>query len=287
MWDQIVLGNQLAQSICSCDLPSDSEKDAALVKTTQMVADEILEDPTLSWLEKVLKIAIYSRESGFGNCQEKAFFAFALMLNQAQNPDNLIRSLRLATFSNHFILIVNEQFLMDPWLNLAFPISTNNPQEEIRYVFKGFGALIDYFSINENSQCFTHQVRTGNTTQRDIKSEHDMEKCVLLFSQHADLLDLGIKSEEKALISPVKKKKYTSDKNQEIVAIEDTLLPKAEPIDPPFTDKTSDETDDFLEQFERENILNNHTFFSSSTKETTNDSATCYSNQQSSSTFDF
>lgn len=158
LWELILLGNQLAQNISSCDLPTDNEDDASLVKLTQIFADETLERTDLTWLNKILKIALYSRGSGFGNCQEKAFFAFALLLHQAQKPESLIHSLRLATFNNHFILIVNERFLMDPWLNLAFPLSKGNQQLEIGYVFEGFGRLVNYFSINQEGQCFTHAV---------------------------------------------------------------------------------------------------------------------------------
>lgn len=213
LWELILLGNQLAQNISSCDLPTDNEDDASLVKLTQIFADETLERTDLTWLNKILKIALYSRGSGFGNCQEKAFFAFALLLHQAQKPESLIHSLRLATFNNHFILIVNEQFLMDPWLNLAFPLSKGNQQLEIGYVFEGFGRLVNYFSINQEGQCFTHAVREGDTTERDLSSEKDMANCIHSLLDHRDYFDLSIVS-EREIHTKTKRRKYETQEQE-------------------------------------------------------------------------
>ncbi|HDV5709302.1 TPA: Dot/Icm T4SS effector Ceg10 [Legionella pneumophila] len=264
LWELILLGNQLAQNISSCDLPTDNEDDASLVKLTQIFADETLERTDLTWLNKILKIALYSRGSGFGNCQEKAFFAFALLLHQAQKPESLIHSLRLATFNNHFILIVNEQFLMDPWLNLAFPLSKGNQQLEIGYVFEGFGRLVNYFSINQEGQCFTHAVREGVTTERDPSSEKDMANCIHSLLDHRDYFDLSIVS-EREIHTNTKRRKY---ENQEQEVPQPRQETSNQPTETVYTDSSHNTwnnegaADDFLEHFEQTHPVYNPGFFS-------------------------
>ncbi|AMP88454.1 Ceg14 family Dot/Icm T4SS effector [Legionella pneumophila] len=264
LWELILLGNQLAQNISSCDLPTDNEDDASLVKLTQIFADETLERTDLTWLNKILKIALYSRGSGFGNCQEKAFFVFALLLHQAQKPESLIHSLRLATFNNHFILIVNEQFLMDPWLNLAFPLSKGNQQLEIGYVFEGFGRLVNYFSINQEGQCFTHAVRVGGTTERDSSSEKDMPTCIHLLLSHRDYFDLSIVS-ERDIDTKTKRRKYEHQDQGMSQNKQETSNQSIEPVNIDSNHTTWDNertTDDFLEQFEQTHPIYNPGFFS-------------------------
>ncbi|HAU1605151.1 TPA: Dot/Icm T4SS effector Ceg10 [Legionella pneumophila] len=264
LWELILLGNQLAQNISSCDLPTDNEDDASLVKLTQIFADETLERTDLTWLNKILKIALYSRGSGFGNCQEKAFFAFALLLHQAQKPESLIHSLRLATFNNHFILIVNEQFLMDPWLNLAFPLSKGNQQLEIAYVFEGFGRLVNYFSINQEGQCFTHAVREGGTTERDPSSEKDMANCIHSLLDHRDYFDLSIVS-EREIHTNTKRRKYEHQEQEVPQPRQETANQSTETVNIDSNHNTWDNkqtADDFLEQFEQTHPVYNPAFFS-------------------------
>ncbi|MBL7481352.1 Ceg14 family Dot/Icm T4SS effector [Legionella bononiensis] len=184
VWNMIVAVNQLAQEICSSDLPTDNEEDAVLVKLTQDSADSILNNRRISWLRKILDIALLTKQSGFGNCQEKAFFGFAALVLESQNMNSLIHTLRLATFKNHFIVIVNEQILMDPWLNLAFPLDDENLQNNIDYVFSGFGQLIDYFTFKTNGDCFTHEVIEGKISELDSKSMTDMSPCLNLLAQN-------------------------------------------------------------------------------------------------------
>ncbi|KTD52846.1 Ceg14 family Dot/Icm T4SS effector [Legionella quateirensis] len=184
VWDIIVALNQLAQDICSSDLPTDNEEDAVLVKLTQDSADNILNNQNISWLRKILEIAILTKQSGFGNCQEKAFFGFAALVLESQKVNSLIHTLRLATFKNHFIVIVNEQILMDPWLNLAFPLDAENLEQNIDYVFAGFGQLIDYFTFQANGNCVTHEVIEGKLSNLDTKSMTDMPNCYNLLVQN-------------------------------------------------------------------------------------------------------
>lgn len=264
LWELILLGNQLAQDISSCDLPTDNEEDASLIKLTQIFADETLERTDLTWLNKILKIALYSRESGFGNCQEKAFFAFALMLHLAQKSGDLIHTLRLATFNNHFILIVNERFLMDPWLNLAFPLSKGNQQLEIAYVFEGFGPLVNYFSINPEGQCFTHVVRVGGTTERDPSSEKDMPNCIHSLHSHRDYFDLSIVL-QRDIHPETKRRKYEHQKQEMSQHKQETSNQSTQPVNRNSNRTTSDNegtADDFLEQFEQAHPVYNPGFFS-------------------------
>ncbi|HAU1152270.1 TPA: type IV secretion protein Dot [Legionella pneumophila] len=264
LWELILLGNQLVQNISSCDLPTDNEDDASLVKLTQIFADETLERTDLTWLNKILKIALYSRSSGFGNCQEKAFFAFALMLHQAQKSGDLIHTLRLATFNNHFILIVNEQFLMDPWLNLAFPLSKGNQQLEIAYVFEGFGPLVNYFSIDQEGHCFTHAVREGDTTERDSSSEKDMPNCIHSLLSHRDYFHLSIVS-EREIDTKTKRRKYEHQEQGMSQHKQETSNQSTGPVNIGSNHTAWDNegiTDDFLEQFEQTHPVYNPAFFS-------------------------
>ncbi|HAT7073182.1 TPA: type IV secretion protein Dot [Legionella pneumophila] len=264
LWELILLGNQLAQNISSCDLPTDNEDDASLVKLTQIFADETLERTDLTWLNKILKIALHSRVCGFGNCQEKAFFAFALLLHQAQKPESLIHSLRLGTFNNHFILIVNEQFLMDPWLNLAFPLSKGNQQLEIGYVFERFGRLVNYFSINQQGQCFTHAVREGGTRKRDPSSEKDMANCIHSLLDHRDYFDLSIVS-EREIHTKTKRRKYETQEQEVPESRQETSNQPTEAVYIDSNHSTWDNegaADDFLEHFEQTHPVHNPGFFS-------------------------
>lgn len=179
------------KKLVSCDLPSDDEDDVALVKITHNFADKILSDTNKSWLLKILEIALFSIKHGFGNCQEKAFFGFAAILLAMQKTDILITSLRLPTFDNHFIVIVNERFLMDPWLNLAFPLNPENPDIALDYVFEGFGNLVDYFSIDVlHNHCFSHEVTEKSMSQQDLASERDLATGIQFLKRQEEYFDL-------------------------------------------------------------------------------------------------
>jgi hypothetical protein len=188
LWHALKSANALAQKIHSCDLPSDRESDAALVKITHKFADELLQRGDKSWLRKILEIALYAKNSSFGNCQEKAFFGFACLLLANLKSDIKLTSLRLAFFDNHFIVVVNERFLMDPWLNIAFPLDPQNPDKNLHIVFDGFGELINYFSINTlKNHCIVHQVVEDMLTRRDFTSEKDLPICMnFLMQQEVD-----------------------------------------------------------------------------------------------------
>jgi hypothetical protein len=60
VWQLILAANQLAQGIQSCDLPSDSADNIALVKLTQNFADTTLNNERKTWLQKILEIALYT-----------------------------------------------------------------------------------------------------------------------------------------------------------------------------------------------------------------------------------
>lgn len=184
LWHTLQAVNRLAQNIYSCDLPSDNESDAPLVRITQDFADDMLERKDKSWLGKILEIALFAKRKSFGNCQEKAFFGFACLLLAAQKTDIKLTSLRLAFFDNHFIVVVNEQFLMDPWLNIAFPLNPYDPDDTIQNVFEGFGELINYFSIDTlKNHCFSHVVVEGSQTRRDYPSEKEFKTYLEFLNQ--------------------------------------------------------------------------------------------------------
>lgn len=188
IWDMILAYNELAQEITSSDLPSDESDSAILVRLTQNFADKTLDDPNKTWLDKILEISIHTKKTGFGNCQEKAFFGFAALVLESQQRDSLINTLRLATFNNHFIVIVNEEVLMDPWLNLAFPL--DNDQKNIGYVFKGFGKLVDYFTFYSNGKCVTHQVTEGSPSYNDIYSKLGFPQSYQMLLANKDYFNL-------------------------------------------------------------------------------------------------
>lgn len=61
VWNTIIAGNSLSQDILSCDLPTDKESNADIVKLVQANADDILDNSTLSWLMKILRVAIETK----------------------------------------------------------------------------------------------------------------------------------------------------------------------------------------------------------------------------------
>ncbi|KTD79410.1 Ceg14 family Dot/Icm T4SS effector [Legionella waltersii] len=178
VWELIIDGIKLTDTIQSCDLPSDDPLSSTMVKMVQVRADEILSDTKKSWLFKILEIAIHAKQMSFGNCQEKAFFAFAYMFNQLTKQNDLIHTLRLATFNNHFILIVNEEFVMDPWLSSAFPFDPQNSMLTINFVFEGFGNLINYFSVDMAGNCIAFRVRQGHDKSIDFQSRKEFGECI-------------------------------------------------------------------------------------------------------------
>lgn len=207
VWDMIRAYNELAQEITSSDLPSDDADSALLVRLTQNFADKTLDNPDKTWLDKILEISIHTKKTGFGNCQEKAFFGFAALVLESQKRDSLINTLRLATFNNHFIVIVNEKVLMDPWLNLAFPLE--NGKNNIGYVFQGFGKLVDYFTFHSSGKCVTHQVTEGSPSCNDIYSQRGFPQSyqmLLANKNYFNLPDFPVYEQEQ------KKKRQLDDK---------------------------------------------------------------------------
>ena len=191
IWDVLNQANALAQKICSSDLPSDAEATKDIVGVVQQEEERILADDKLSWLEKIVKIVQFVVSLEAGNCQEKAYFGFLSMLHNLTKYGLTYEekpvSLKLAYFDNHFVVIVADRFFMDPWLNLAFPLSPG--KGEIREVFNGFGELRDYFSIDSNNRCFTHEImeKRHMPTAIDKLSGAKLNACLKqLDNQHND-----------------------------------------------------------------------------------------------------
>jgi hypothetical protein len=214
VWGMIRAYNELAQEITSSDLPSDDADSALLVRLTQNFADKTLDNPDKTWLDKILEISIHTKKTGFGNCQEKAFFGFAALVLESQKRDSLINTLRLATFNNHFIVIVNEEILMDPWLNLAFPLESG--KNNIGYVFQGFGKLVDYFTFHSNGECVTHQVTEGSSSCKDIYSQFGFSKSyqmLLANKNYFNLPDFPVYEQEQMKKRQLDEKDLAATKN--------------------------------------------------------------------------
>lgn len=153
---------------------------------------------------------------------------------------------------------------MDPWLNLAFPLSKGNQQLEIGYVFEGFGRLVNYFSIDQEGQCFTHAVREGGTTERDPSSEKDMASCIHSLLNHRDYFDLSIVL-EREIDTKTKRRKYEHQEQDMSQHKQEISNPPTEPVNTESNHTTWDNeeaADDFLEQFEQTHPVYNPAFFS-------------------------
>lgn len=245
IWNIIKSGNILSQTIASCDLPTDEENNAVMVKLVQDLADEILADADKTWLRKIIDIALLAKNHGFGNCQEKAFFGFAVMLYQLA-IQNKLASLRLASFYNHFILIVNERFLMDPWLNFAFPLLNTDIKKNIDFVFSNYGKLENYFSIDGYQNCIAYKVTERAKSINDLASTADLTACFELLTAKSHQLALFMEPKIAQLSETSKKRKATEDGNDAA-----SKKPKQE------NSEEHDNLDDFLDTIERSPIQSN------------------------------
>ncbi|MBV8801544.1 MAG: hypothetical protein JO131_01010 [Gammaproteobacteria bacterium] len=156
--------------IVSCDLPTDEEESAAVVYATQQEVQKILEGEdaenseeeeekhivSQSILDKILmaskKIQFYKG----GNCQEKAFVGFDLLIKHfiKKNLSTITSAIPLSLeyFKDHFIVLVNDRFVVDPWLSFAFAYEKD--RTEIYKVFEfEHSQLNSYFSIGPNWYC--------------------------------------------------------------------------------------------------------------------------------------
>ena len=96
---------QLARPIRSCDLPDDIEEDELMVSFVQKHIDALLKKDEYSWLSKIIQSAIHIKKEGYGNCMEKAFFAFAVMFKHLSDKGQPF-SLELSYFDNHFLCVI-------------------------------------------------------------------------------------------------------------------------------------------------------------------------------------
>jgi hypothetical protein len=189
VWKLMASVLEETKNIQSSDLPTDAEENDALVRLVHWDADYILGQTDInpasrkdkiaaleaarqaSQLEKIIKIAALSQDLRAGNCQEKAFYGFYRLLNKLIEAGittvNKTLPLELAYFSNHFVVLVDNRFLLDPWLNLVFPLSSD--RKEINVVFKGFGYLQSYFQIDEQWRCFVEPA-FGKNMEYDSRS---------------------------------------------------------------------------------------------------------------------
>lgn len=175
MFDLLVAANRYAQDITSTDLPDDNVEDEALVLMVQNKANEILAEEGKPWLLKIIEVAAFSKKMSFGNCMEKAFFGFATMLynlNKHAFDTQAIPSLSLHYFNNHFVAIIDGKFFMDPWLDLAFPLSGKNDHSLIKKVFEGFGEFTHYFTLNSDAYCYSGVVTERAPTVLDRQSSY-------------------------------------------------------------------------------------------------------------------
>jgi hypothetical protein len=169
IWDLMQAVNKKAQNIASSNKGSCSSETKTLVLMVQKYRDYVLGnsseytvpdfDPkTASELDKIFKIGALASQFQAGNCQEKSFFAFAelikeFMKEKVATVEKAI-PLELAYFNDHFFLIVNNQFVFDPWIDVIFPFSGI---QSIEKVFRGFGRLKPYFILDENWCCFVQR----------------------------------------------------------------------------------------------------------------------------------
>lgn len=202
IWTLIQAANELSSKISSGDLPDDHPDNTVIVHMVQQEADKILNDHnTRSWLQKIIDVALYSKNFSAGNCQEKAFFGFAFMLHNMVRQGIQFESLYLSYFKNHFVVIINNRFLLDPWLNLAFPLDKQDPMKHIKYVFSGFGTLTDFYSINLQQgtrYCYGHMLREDSVgTQYDAWSTQMLPDCLekLASSQVFQAAETEVKSQ--------------------------------------------------------------------------------------------
>jgi hypothetical protein len=160
-------------NIVSCDLPTDDAQNAALVLLAQQEVyrifgnkdyDEDLDgleekedkciNPKRSVLDKILNASKKIQNYKGGNCQEKAYVGFDFLIKDFIKK-NLVTATRaiplsLEYFLDHFVVLVNNRFVVDPWLNFAFAYGQN--QAEIYQVFEN-STLKSFFSIDANWQC--------------------------------------------------------------------------------------------------------------------------------------
>lgn len=101
---------------------------------------------------------------------------------------------------------------MDPWLNLAFPLKSNNNIDKYIYrVFNNFGVLVNYFEIifdKTNCTCITHEIVEYAKSKIDHISNNDIAKCMLYLQTNNQELLLPTQNE-------TKKRKHTSDKTEQ------------------------------------------------------------------------
>jgi hypothetical protein len=182
IWQLMSAVLQEAKGIHSCDLPTDSSDDVPLVYIVQKYADYVLgnsnETPVKNFdrdkaspLEKILKVAALSQQYSGGNCQEKAFYGLYSLLHKLLTCGLMDAQkaipLELAYYNNHFIVLVNNKFLLDPWLDFACPIDPSNVV--LSQLFQGFGNLKRYFLIDANWYCYFSGTATSSM-QYDAKS---------------------------------------------------------------------------------------------------------------------
>lgn len=187
-----------SMQIDSCDLPSDNADNEALVRLTHQASDFIMGNSTQhpvkdfhpdtsSMLEKIAKISeIAFKIYRAGNCQEKAFFGFIRLLKKliesGLSTSEQAITLELAYFNNHFIFIVDNRFLVDPWLSTAFPF---RHFDDVMQVFSGAGQLHPFFVIDKQWNCYLQRSDNVDATLaflEDPKDFFDRESTLYTFT---------------------------------------------------------------------------------------------------------
>lgn len=174
--------NAKTQAIQSCDSPFDTKphETAALVMVVQRYSSVIMNDrerikemskstydsivkqlqkekfdlENATQFERIQKVAEISFRHKSGNCMEKSLYAFCELLDELTklsiNTPHKSIVLELNYFHNHYVLMVNHNIVMDPWLNLYFMFKN---ESDILKVYQGFGDPFPFFTIDHQWLC--------------------------------------------------------------------------------------------------------------------------------------
>lgn len=269
--------NKKTQAIKSCDLPNDDPHHSAIVLSVQQSYKVVFDGEKsekyennkhlvdfdykkASVLEKIQKVAAISYQFRAGNCQEKAFYGFNALLSSLieQKISTFSRAipLKLAYFDNHFIIIIANQFLFDPWLGIAYSCDANKlliPQ--IENYFENFGKLKIYFEIDENWVCSHDIYGTGNVKNDPISTQYTFTFFPNEYNEYVDSQQKSYQESVLKLSQEVKEfppvselfedSKMTNSTSSENTIVEGTLTETLE-FKPIEDNSTTDSSNEFI-----------------------------------------
>jgi hypothetical protein len=163
--------NEIKQ-IRSSNLPNQcSDDDSTMVLVTQKKCDKILEDESISELEKIRDCGAQAERYAAGNCQHKSFVAFNYLISKfiQDNAVNFNQTipLSLCYFDNHFVVVIANLIVCDPWAQTTFLLSDlpTAAYLDLQYNTKVYeGRMRPYFSIDDKWNC-------SFLSEKDEKSE--------------------------------------------------------------------------------------------------------------------